>query len=118
MGMYLNINSSSLDGDRQIKELGGIPYPFVTDNPLKYDSWSNEPIIKPPLDDDEVMVCLIDNTFYQTAGIAFNDNEFNAFNEGIFNREKKWFILKKKIAAEKCIKYKNYLNNIGDKYEI
>lgn len=52
-------------------------------------------------DEDQFVVCLVDNGWMDAAGIAYDDNELKAFlyEDG---RPKKWYIVKREALKPYC----------------
>ncbi len=47
------------------------------------------------LDNDDALVCLIDNGIFTAAGVVYNVTEFHAFTDPTDPRPKRWYIIKR-----------------------
>ena len=59
--------------------------------------------------DYEIKVCLIDNGFFYTAGVMFNQREFDYVSMLTDEREQKWFKVKKEIIEPLCPEWNKYM---------
>ena len=51
-------------------------------------------------DPDKAVIVVVDNGFFEAAGFACNQNEFDAFTD-IYDRRNKWFLkMDRKLAKE------------------
>jgi len=60
---------------------------------------------------DKLPVCLVDNIVFQAAGIAFDEKEFDVFNNNNDNRPKKWFLVDKELLKTVSPELSRYLGD-------
>jgi len=57
---------------------------------------------------DEVLICNVENGFFDATAVAFNEREFRAFN-GSDGRNKTWVIMKKSVAKSVAPMWEQYM---------
>lgn len=57
-----------------------------------------------PAKSDEVLVCLVKNSFFTAAAVAFDQAELEEFVQPEDKRKKIWYILPKSCLSEKVLK--------------
>lgn len=86
MGIYINPTGMSKEAwlSMYMKEGSSVPY-----------TWDSVP-------SDMGLVCLVDNGLFTAAGVAFDENEFKAFNNPEDLRQKIWCIVPRARLLEVC----------------
>ena len=60
------------------------------------------------VNEDEVLVCNVENFAFDATAVAYNESEFNAFNRPD-GRNKTWVIIKKDVAKANAPMWETYM---------
>ena len=58
--------------------------------------------------EDKVLVCNVENGFFEASAVAFNESEFEEFNQPD-GRNKTWFLLDKGLAKQYSPMWSSYM---------
>jgi hypothetical protein len=92
-----------------INPVGQTKEEWLRDNGVKVDN----PNIGAALAETNRLVCWVDNGGFTAAGIAFNQDEVDAFNQANDLRPKLWFMVDKDKLMEVCPEYKERVEQRG-----
>ena len=82
MGYY--INPPSVSKEAWLKQYG---------KPIPTPKWDEIPA-------DSLPVCLVQNSMFSAAGIAYDEEEFNSFLYPSDKRKKEWFLVTKEMILQ------------------
>lgn len=60
------------------------------------------------IEDFHLIVCLVDNGFFKALGVAFNDQELEAFNQTSDHRPKKFYLMDKELVKQNTTNFDSY----------
>ena len=93
MGLYFQ-GINQIPKEEVLEKYGKLIHEGVTSPKLKKEDIER--------DDNQFVVCLIDNTLFTAAGIMYDYREYEGFSLSSDHRYKKWYIVPKNILKQGC----------------
>lgn len=65
------------------------------------------------VEDNEAIVCLVDNGMFTAAAVAYSQSEIDAFQSPGDDRPKIWLVVNKPDLMEACPEYASFIRETG-----